>query len=35
VRDKVSCPYITKGKIIGLYVLIFKFLERRKEDKRC
>jgi hypothetical protein len=29
VRDKVSDPYITTGKI-----LIFKFLESRREDKR-
>jgi hypothetical protein len=27
VRDQVSHPYKTTGKIMGLYILIFKFLE--------
>jgi len=26
VNDQVSHPYKTTGKIIGLYILIFKFL---------
>jgi hypothetical protein len=34
VRDKVSHPYITTGKIFVLYVLIFTFLDTRLEDKR-
>jgi len=31
VRDQVSHPYKTVGKIIVLYILIFKFLETRQE----
>jgi hypothetical protein len=34
VRDQVSHPYKTKGKIIVLYVLIFTLLNSRREDKR-
>jgi hypothetical protein len=34
VRDQVSYPYKTKGKITRLLILISKFLERRWEGKR-
>jgi hypothetical protein len=33
VRDEVSHPYKTIGKLIVSCILIFKFLERRGEDK--
>jgi hypothetical protein len=34
VRDQVSHPYSTTDKIIVLHVLIFEFLNSRREDKR-
>jgi len=33
VRDQVSHPYKTTGKIMVLYILIFTFLYRRREAK--
>lgn len=34
VRDLVSYPYITTGRIIVLYMLIFKFSDTGKETER-
>ena len=34
VRYKISHPHKTTGKIIVLYILIFKFLKSEMEDKR-
>jgi hypothetical protein len=33
VREQVSHPYRTTGKIIVLHILIFMFLDIRREDK--
>jgi hypothetical protein len=34
VRDQVSHPYKTTGRITVLYILTFKFLDNRREDRR-
>jgi hypothetical protein len=34
VRDEVTHPYSTTGKITVLYILIFRFFGMRREDKR-
>jgi hypothetical protein len=34
VRDQVSHPYRTTGRIIVFRILIFMFLDSRREDKR-
>jgi hypothetical protein len=34
MKDQVSYPYNTTGKIIVLYLLIFTFKDSRQEDKR-
>jgi hypothetical protein len=34
VRDHVSHPYRTTGKIIVVYILTFTFFDSRREDKR-
>jgi hypothetical protein len=34
VRDHVSHPYRTTGKIVVLYILIIMFFESRQEERR-
>jgi hypothetical protein len=34
VRDKVSHPYRTTGKMIVLYILMFTFFDSSPEDRR-
>jgi hypothetical protein len=34
LRDQVSHPYKTTGRIKGLYILTFKFLDRRALQKK-
>jgi hypothetical protein len=34
VRDQVSHPYSTTGKITVLYILIFRFFDMRREERR-
>jgi hypothetical protein len=34
VRDQVSHPYKTTGKILVLYILIFVILDSKLEDRR-
>jgi hypothetical protein len=34
VRDQVLHPYKTTSEIMVQYILIFKFLERKREEKR-
>jgi hypothetical protein len=34
VRDQVSHPYTTTGRIMVLCILTFKFLDSRREDRR-
>jgi hypothetical protein len=33
VKDQVSHPYKTTGRIMVLYILTFLFLDSRREDK--
>jgi hypothetical protein len=35
VREQVSHPYRTASKVVILYILIFTFIDSRREDKRC
>jgi hypothetical protein len=34
VRDQVSHPYKTTGRITGFYILTFTFLDSKRDDKR-
>jgi hypothetical protein len=34
VRDQVSHPYKTTGKTVVLYIIIFMFLDGRRENRR-
>jgi hypothetical protein len=34
MKDQVSHPYKTTGRIVVLYILTFTFLDSRWEDKR-
>ena len=33
VRDQAPQPYTTTGNIIDLHIIIFKFLEKSREDR--
>jgi hypothetical protein len=35
VRDQVSHPHKTSGKIMVMYISTFMFLYSMQEDKRC
>jgi hypothetical protein len=34
MRDQVSHPYKTTGRIMVLYILTFAFLDSRRDDKK-
>jgi hypothetical protein len=34
VRDQVSLPYKTYGRVMVLYILTFTFLDSKREDRR-
>jgi hypothetical protein len=35
IRDQVSCPYKTRGKIMTLDILIVRFLDSRGDTVEC